>query len=95
MKKTFLVLFAAIAVLAACSKPETPKDDPKPSTESKDPSTSADPSTGPSDSEDPTPAVVTGKVILDGKKGFNSFAEAMLAAKTAGQAATFTLSSAG
>ncbi len=92
MKKTFLVLFAAIAVLAACNKPETPKDDPKPSTESKDPSTSADPSTGPSDSEDPTPAVVTGKVILDGKKGFNSFAEAMLAAKTAGQAATFTLS---
>ena len=92
MKKTFLVLFAAIAVLAACSKPETPKDDPKPSTESKDPSTSADPSTGPSDSEDPTPEVVTGKVILDGKKGFNSFAEAMLAAKTAGQAASFTLS---
>lgn len=93
MKKTFLVLFAATAVLAACSKPETPKDGPNPSTESKDPSTISDPSTGPSDSEDPTPEVVTGKVILDGKKGFNSFAEAMVVAKAGGAAATFTLSS--
>ena len=94
MKKAFLVLFAALAVVAGC-QPEKTQEDQKPSTVSSDPTVSGDPTTSedPSVSEDPGPIIVTGKVILNGAKGFDTFADAMVVAKTGSDAATFTLAS--
>ncbi|MBR1872842.1 MAG: hypothetical protein IJ795_06525 [Bacteroidales bacterium] len=85
MKKTFLILLSAAAiVLAGCNK--TPEPAP-----SQDPSTS--PSEEPGDQPGPVPPpIVTGKVILNGKTGFDTFSAAYEAAKVTGEDALLTIS---
>ena len=80
------MFLAAAAVLLACQK--TPE--PSPSQDPVSPDPSEEPSKDPS--EDPgLPPVVEGKVVLNGKTGFDTFAAALEAARTAGEDALFTL----
>ncbi len=91
MKKIFLMLMTAAALSAACSKTPEPAPKPDPSQEPA-PVTSDDPSPDPSAGPE-VPVIVEGKVILNGKTGFETFAAALEAARTAGEEAVFTLSS--